>query len=387
MAMRRKGTTGEAGVGEGEEVTVGVSAERVARVLRRMGSRGRYDGACDMDELKLLAHIEKRGRKAGKVRAGAAGVRVVVGPGDDCAVVAMDGGGRGKTRLLLTTDQVIEGRHFLGPIVRRGEKGTKGTAADLVARKAVARSVSDIAAMGGAPAWSLATAALPEDFPQGLADYLFNRFHVWAERFGCPLVGGDLASTEGPAVFTLTVGGVADAERGAVLRSTAKVGDEVFVTGRIGGSFAAGGGGRHVTFVPRVKEGAALVGALGRNLHAMMDVSDGLMLDAERVGRASGVMVEIEGVRVPLHAERKGNVTAAMGDGEDYELLLTAKAGSLKEGRVPGCATKLTRIGVVKKVAGGQAERGKAVGGARLMLEGGKVWKPRRGESGWAHGL
>jgi thiamine-monophosphate kinase len=280
-----------------------------------------------MRESDLLANIFAR---SADLRA--AFPSVVVGPGDDCAAVRTAGG----DQLLLKVDQVVEGRHF-----------TPGTPADLIARKAVARAVSDIAATGGRPLWGLGAGVLPPGY--GRADELCARLAHWGRHFGAPLVGGDIATgpTGCPLMLSITIVGSPHATRGPALRSTAKPGDEVWVTGRIGGSLA---GGRHLTFEPRVQEGRWLCDTLGANLHAMMDISDGLGRDAGRMAAASGVRIVIEGELVPLHADAKG-LTAAVGDGEDYELLFCAEAGAVARaaGERP---VLLTRIGRVETGSG-----------------------------------
>ena len=274
-----------------------------------------------MKESELLAHIYRRS-------AGIEHGSVVVGPGDDCAVVRAGTG----DLLLLTVDQLIEGRHF-----------KPGTDLDLVGRKAVARSVSDIAAMGGSPRWGLGTGALPAGDTRG--DVLFDAMAKWARHFGCPLVGGDIASTDGPPSLTVTVVGSVDGE--PALRSNARVGDGVYLTGAIGGSLRADGGGRHLTFEPRVAEGQALRGTLGKRLGAMIDLSDGLGRDAGRIASRSEVRIEIDAEAVPLN-EGMTDVLEALGQGEDYELLFTAR------GAVPAevLGTAVTRIGRVIEGAG-----------------------------------
>lgn len=306
-----------------------------ARATLRLGMR----------ETELLSHIAMRSADlAGRFPG------VVVGPGDDCAVVRVEG------EMLMTVDQVVAGRHF-----------EAGTAVEMIARKAVARSVSDIAAMGGTPRWGLATGLLPRGFEEG--DALFDAMARWGREFGAPLVGGDVAVWDGGLVITCTVGGAVHAERGAVLRSGARVGDEVWVTGRIGGSLESG---RHLSFVPRVAEGAWLCDVLGAELRAMIDVSDGVGIDAGRVAAASGVGIEIELERVPRH-EGVEDALRAMGDGEDYELLFVVAAGALKEGAT-GNGTRLTRIG---RVVEGQAGSCVAVDakGARVDVS----------QRGWEH--
>ncbi len=272
-----------------------------------------------MRESELLEHIYAR--SAG-IRA-SGGWAVVVGPGDDAAVLRSP---KGDT-LIVTVDQLVEGRHH-----------QTGTAIDLIARKAVARSVSDIAAMGGRPTWATATAVLPPGFTR--ADELFDRMAHWAGVWGCPLVGGDLAthhSPKHPLTLTVTIAGVP--ERGPVTRSGARVGDGVYVTGLLGGSLDSG---RHLTFDPRVHEAAGLVGVLGDRLHAMIDLSDGLGRDAGRLAAASGVRVEIDAAALPMHPGVL-DWNAAMGDGEDYELCFCA------EGAVPDAieGVPITRVGTV----------------------------------------
>ncbi len=247
---------------------------------------------------------------------------IIVGPGDDCAVVRTSSG----EELLLKVDQVVEGRHF-----------TSETPVDLIARKAIARAVSDMAAMGGTPRWGMASGVLPARYPH--ADELCARLAHWGRTFGSPLVGGDIAAgaANSSLVLGVSVIGVPHGTRGPVLRSGARIGDEVWVTGRIGGSLVSG---RHLTFEPRVREGTRLCDALGADLHAMMDVSDGLGRDAGRMAAASGVRMVIEGSRIPLHPEARDVVSAA-GDGEDYELLFCAAAGTKIDVAI---ATRIGRV-------------------------------------------
>lgn len=295
-----------------------------------------------MRESELLEHIRIRS-------ASLAGVGdVLVGPGDDCAVLRVGG-----EAMLATVDQVIDGRHFV----------LAQTPLDLIARKAVARSVSDIAAMGGSPRFGLATGALPRGFDHG--DALFERLHHWAGAMGCPLVGGDIAATEGPMVLTVTVLGLVHSSRGPVRRSDARPGDSVYVTGALGGSLASG---RHLSFTPRVAEGAWLCDALGECLGAMIDVSDGVGRDAGRIASASGVCVEIDARALPRHAEVR-DWAAAASDGEDYELLFTAR-GEVPEA-CPATGVPITRIGHV------------VAGSGCVFLEGSQRIDGR--EMGWDH--
>ncbi len=248
-----------------------------------------------MNESLLLKHIYARstGNAPG----------VIVGPGDDAAVVEIAG-----THFLLTTDQLIEGRHY-----------AVGTSLAAIAHKALARSVSDIAAMGGSPSFALVTAALPSGF-QGAND-LFDFMHQAAAALGCPLVGGDIASTTGPAHFTTTLVGTPHPTRGPVLRSTAQPGDTVYVTGKVGNSFTSG---RHLTFTPRIAEATpTLRSPRPKPLHAMIDLSDGLGRDTARIADASKVRIELDASLIPLHPDAPDPIKA-IAEGEDYELLFTA---------------------------------------------------------------
>lgn len=267
-----------------------------------------------MRESDLLDHIDRVAAGMG-LRFG----QVIVGPGDDAAIVRT----RAGDSLLLSVDQVIMGRHV-----------DERTSTDLIARKAVARGVSDIAAMGGTPLVGLATGALPRDYPD--AEALVERLHHWAEHWGMPLVGGDVAVTDGPLSLTVTAIGMLVGNR-ACLRSDARAGDEVFVTGALGGSLESG---RHLTFSPRLAEAADIVSMLGAHAHAMIDLSDGLGRDADRVGKASGVLLEIEADALPLHEDVEDWRRGA-GDGEDYELLVTVAADREFD---PPHATRIGRV-------------------------------------------
>jgi thiamine-monophosphate kinase len=281
-------------------------------------------------ESDLLASIAAR-----SANLGAKFPHVLSGPGDDCAVVRI-----GNSDCLLTVDQVIEDRHF-----------KKDTPLDLIARKAIARSMSDIAAMAGTPLCALATGAFPKGFDQASADELSASLKRWAEHWNCPLVGGDLASLpreSDPLTLTVTVIGSAHEARGPVLRSGAKPGDGIYVTDKLGGSFDPSTGlGKHLTFEPRLAEARALAGKLGTELHAMMDLSDGLGRDATRMADASKVRFDIASDLIPCNAI---DWRRAASDGEDYELLFTAS------GHVPTfdphTRTPITRIGSVSSGSG-----------------------------------
>lgn len=263
---------------------------------------------------------------------------VLLGPGDDCAAVRPPGGA-----MLLTVDQVIERRHFV-----------PGTPLDLVARKAVARSISDLAAMGATPWCALATGALPAGFPQSDADALCASIKKWSEHWRCPMVGGDLATmpdASSPLTLTVTAIGVAHTSGHVVTRAGAKPGDHVYVTGALGDSFdRATGLGRHLTFEPRLREATWLLDTFGSRIHAMIDLSDGLGRDAGRVASASGVRIELDADAIPRNAG-VADWRAAASDGEDYELLICIDPSAAAPSACPGAdaatPTPLRRIGTV----------------------------------------
>jgi thiamine-monophosphate kinase len=311
-------------------------------------------------ESELLASIAAR--SAGL---GAAFLHVEVGPGDDCAVLRAPAG----DRLLISVDQLIAGVHFRPP---------PATPLELIGRKAIARALSDIAAMAGRPLGAVIAACLPCDF--GSADELFAHTKAAADGFGCPLIGGDIAIADAPLALTTTVFGVAATARGPALRSEARPGDLVYVTGELGGSLdAATGLGRHLTFSPRLAEGVWLAETLGERLGSMIDLSDGLGIDSGRLAAASGVRLELDARAVPLAETTPGiDWRRALGDGEDYELLFTVRPGAELPGATPG-GTRLTRIGIVREAAGGDGEPGSTV----ITPEGERV---DAAGLGWDHG-
>ncbi|MEO0966260.1 MAG: thiamine-phosphate kinase [Planctomycetota bacterium] len=247
---------------------------------------------------------------------------VVVGPGDDLAVVEIEG-----RRVMVGVDQVIEGVHF-----RLNE-----LAIDRVAYKAIARSVSDVAAMAGLPTCAVVSAMLTRD--AGYGDELAAAVHRHGLALGCPVVGGDIAVWDGALQLSVTVlaepSGIEP-----VLRSGARVGDAVYVTGELGDSYSSGW---HASFTPRV----AAARSLAEHATAMMDLSDGLAMDLGRLVVASAAQgvggAIIEASALPC---RGGcDWRQAVGDGEDYELLFTASATAALPAAIDGLA--ITRIGAV----------------------------------------
>ncbi len=226
------------------------------------------------------------------------GRNVVIGPGDDCAAVRIPGT---KDLLLLKTDCVVEGAHYL-PSHDPARIGWK----------ALCRAVSDIAAMGGEPLHALVTVFSPRETPVAYWQDFYRGLTKAAKKFGIGIVGGETSSAPHAAISVSVIGRV-EPQR-LVTRSGGHPGDLLFVTGRLGGSLA----GHHLDFVPRVPEGRWL-SAQG-SVRAMMDLSDGLAADLPRLASASNCGFEIDPARLP---RRRGcDVKQALSDGEDYELLL-----------------------------------------------------------------
>lgn len=282
----------------------------------------------DIGEFGFIRRLA-RGRRA---RPG-----VVLGIGDDAAAVRPPSGGK---LLLVTCDPVIEGVHF-----------DRSATDEQVGWKAMMRNVSDLAAMGGAPRWAVVSAALPRGFPLRRALAIQRGLDRAARKFGVVIVGGDTARRRAGVQVTVTLlGEVAAGEM--VTRAGARPGHALFVTGALGGSRVL----KHRTFVPRVEEGHFL--ASGGFASAMMDVSDGLASDLQRLRERSGVGFEVFAGRVPispvLRAARltpEARLRRALSDGEDYELVFTvspAKVARLRKAWSRRFRLPITEIGVVR---------------------------------------
>ncbi|MDK3158001.1 thiamine-phosphate kinase [Kamptonema cortianum] len=224
---------------------------------------------------------------------------VAQGVGDDCAVIR---DGHRDSFLLLKTDCVVENRHF-----------TPDAPPSVIGHKAMARVISDFAAMGGWPEHALVTVFLPENFSVARLKGIYSGLEKTARAHDMVLVGGE---TTRAAQFALTISATGRVERkNLVLRSKARAGDLIFVTGRLGGS----GAGRHLSFTPRLRQARWLVQNCKPS--AMMDLSDGLASDLPRLARASGLSFDIDLNSLPL--SRGVTPHEALCDGEDYELLFT----------------------------------------------------------------
>jgi thiamine-monophosphate kinase len=238
---------------------------------------------------------------------------VIVGVGDDCAVLKTADPERCE---LLKTDAIVAGIHF-----------SEDDDVELVGRKALCRAISDVAAMGGVPRAALVTVALPRGVDLRVVEGWYRGLQMVAEEFDVALVGGETTSTlRGDAMISVAMTGWVEREC-CVLRSGAKVGDWIAVTGRLGGSLVSG---RHLNFSPRTEVARWLVTEENRRPSAMMDLSDGLAKDLPRLAKASAVGYRVDLEKVPRHAGVE--ISAALGDGEDYELLMTFAPEKVPDG-------------------------------------------------------
>ena len=241
------------------------------------------------------------------------GLRCVIGLGDDAAVLKPS-----DRSMVVTTDMLTDGVDFLLDEVDPG----------LIGHKALGVNLSDLAAMAAEPIAVFVSLALPRAgskkfSPLQLAIELYQGMLPLAELLGVTIAGGDTNTWDGALVISITAIGETT-PRGPLRRSGAKVGDQLLVTGDLGGSIL----GKHLHVEPRVREAQLLLEQY--ELHAAIDISDGLALDASRMASASGCGIELNTVSIPISAaahelsqtSRKTPLEHALGDGEDFEILL-----------------------------------------------------------------
>ncbi len=260
-----------------------------------------------------------------------------LGIGDDCAILDVGA----DANLLVTTDMLMDGRHFR--LERDGPEA--------VGYKAMGVNLSDIAAMAGIPLAAVIAVALPRGAAVEVAQGLHAGLSASAERFGVNIVGGDTNAWDGPLVIAVTLLGQAGA-RGAVRRGTARPGDAILVTGPLGGSLFAG---RHLRPEPRVAEALALHEAA--LIHAMIDLSDGLSSDLGHILEESGGLgATLAASAIPIHddalkmslADGIPALEHAINDGEDFELCLTlAPEDADRLLAAPPFPARLHRVGEV----------------------------------------
>lgn len=272
-------------------------------------------------ELITLAASQFSGRRAGK--------EILKGIGDDCAVLRYND----KWDLLATCDTLSENTHFL-----------KGTKPELLAHKLMAVNLSDIASMAGIPLWGILSLGAPKTASAAFLTRFMTALGKEAEHYKLSIVGGDTVRCD---ALTLTLTLIGKVERGkALLRSGAKAGDLVLVTGSLGNTFKSG---KHLSFEPRLAEARWLSEKLTPN--AMMDLSDGLCEDGRRLALASKLTMAIIGDAVPCAAGC--GLKEALTGGEDFELLFTVPKNKfsreLQKRFEKKFSLKLTAVGEMKK--------------------------------------
>lgn len=311
---------------------------------------------------------------------------LVIGPGDDCAAVAVPDG----SLQLMTCDAMVEGRHFDAEHIDPRDIG----------RRLAAINVSDVAAMGGSPRWALLSMAIPDDCGEDWPVEVARGVRDGLGGFGATLVGGNLSGIAGPRVADLAVIGTVEAGR-VLRRDGARPGDIVAVTGALGlsaagrsilageaaGIDAPGAVRAHRLPEPRIAAGRAASAAGG--VQAAIDLSDGLVSDVRHICRASGVSVEIKLDALPVPDEVRTVAAAAgcdplwlaAGGGEDYELLLAiapAEFGRVRSAIETAAELSLTSIGRFVAATDGKPQ-------ARFLDAEGRVRKPEI--QGWDHFL
>jgi thiamine-monophosphate kinase len=307
-----------------------------------------------IERIRRMAESGTRGRADGIGRP--ASRSISIGIGDDCAILRLLAGQDSRSvEALVTTDFTLETVHF-----RR-----EWHPAESAGHRCLARGLSDIAAMGGQPVAAFLSLALPRDLPQAWADRFARGLMNLAEGYKVTLAGGDTAqSPDGILADIVVVGTVPSGE--AILRSGARPGDRIYVTGELGGSAAAivkmrkfhrkvkvRDYPRHFYPEPRVE--------IGRTLReqgwatAMIDLSDGLSTDLAHICEESGVGAEVEALCIPRarvgKPAREVDLRLALHGGEDYELLFTGPPDKRIPSQIAGVAlTSIGRITRGKKV-------------------------------------
>ena len=291
-----------------------------------------------LSERRLIARIRAQARR---------GRGVIEGIGDDCSVLRIPPG----HETLVTTDFSLEGVHF-----RRDWHSPQ-----VVGHRCLTRGLSDIAAMGGEPVAAFLSLALPARLPQRWVDGFLRGFLKLAREFGVPLAGGDTAQSPAGVLADIVV--VGSIPRGqSILRSGARGGDGIYVTGELGAGAAAldrmlrsgrrvreADYLRHFRPIPRLAVGRVL--REKRLASSMIDLSDGLSTDLSHICDESGVGAEIFADAIPrAHFGKRGELvdaSFALHGGDDYELLFTAPARKRMPQKIAGVA--VTRIGEMKR--------------------------------------
>lgn len=304
-------------------------------------------------EFDLIARIRGQVGRASRIK---------VGIGDDAAVLDWSQ----HPECLVTVDMLMEGIDFT----------LDSATPEQIGRKALAVNLSDIAAMAGRPTACVVAVALPRRGGFELGQRLMAGLLPLAREFDVAVAGGDTNTWEGPLVLSITVLGEPTG-RGPVLRSGARPGDWIFVTGPLGGSLS----GHHLDFTPRVREAQALHAAT--TLHSLIDISDGLAADLGHILEESKVGAVLDAHAIPISpaaAEMSRHdgqppLRHALADGEDFELIFTVSAQDGERLLLkPPPQVTLHRIGQVT-----------ATGGLNLNWADGRL--ESLSDGGWKHGF
>jgi thiamine-monophosphate kinase len=275
--------------------------------------------------------------------------RTILGPGDDCAILAPS-----KRPQLFTIDSMLEGVHF------RLEWGPP----EKLGAKSLSVNLSDIAAMGGRPTACVINLAVREGLEARFFDRLYAGIQTVAQRYDIDVVGGNITRADRLAITIALLG---EASRSVTRRDLARVDNDIFVTGTVGdssaglailsGKLAARGAARrflierHLNPTPRIKAGLAL--AKIKPTPAAIDISDGLLQDLGHILERSRVGAELDAASIPLSSAYRAamgdDLTLALGGGEDYELLFCARRGSSEEALTKVLGAPVHRIGRIIK--------------------------------------